>query len=208
MNVDRYRTIAPISGLANLGEPAIAEPDPPEIPLLTATDIRKLDRDLPLLVLTDNLTSYVSWRIKRHTRGNYNHVMWLMDQGQVASQDLFFHKTSIEPYLNGKYRVKLWWSPEWKLWDRVRLRVALNQALQRPPRLRRYDVLGILGQYIRVPALNRPRLNYCSEIAAEVLREVEPGYQAKHPSPADINRWCKGQPHMQVYGLYDPDLCA
>ncbi len=161
-------------------------------------------RHLPMLVLTDNLYSWVARRVRHHTHGEYSHAMWMHRPGFVASQGLLYKELPIDRYLEGKHRVKLWCNPAWKAEARVRLFWAIEGRLAAPFRNRLYDGLGILGQRIKRPWLNFPRLRYCSESAAEILQEAE-DYPKNHPSPADINRWCKTQPQMQVFGVYDPD---
>jgi len=179
---------------------------------LTTTEVVGIPAvDMPLLVLSDNVRSWISWRIKWHTSRNrspgyYNHAMWMFERGMVATQGVLYHKESIDRYLGGKYRLKFWRGKHWTNTDCWIIIDAIKYKLALPKRKRLYDPVGVLGQRLRLRWLNIPSLDYCSESAAEFLRMAEPRMVVKHPSPADLNRWCKESTHMEVYAVYDPDL--
>jgi len=174
------------------------------VKLLSHDDLLDIPQtELPLLVLTDNLRSWWSWRIKRHTGGYYNHVMWMHRPGLVVSQDRRLRARPITDYLRGNHRIKLWtgcWTPATRcvMQQRIAFQLALTE--------RRYDWVGIIGQRLGLPWLNCPGRFYCSEHAATILRLAEPFFVNRHPTPADIDAWCKTQPQMVVYGLHDPSL--
>jgi hypothetical protein len=160
---------------------------------------------LPLIVLTDHLFDGMARRIRAHTRGYYNHAMWLYRPGAVASQEWMYRDRPLADFLDGAHRVKLWGCDDWTP-DARRDAIARIEADLAAPWYRRlYDALGILGHAIGARALNAPHLAYCSERVADVLRDLDPRYTARHPSPADINRWCKRTPGYRVVGLWDPD---
>ena len=59
--------------------------------ILTAEDVLKIRAsDLPLIVFSDNMRSLLSWGIKAHQKGAYNHCMlmaspkWFLSQDKVA----------------------------------------------------------------------------------------------------------------------------
>lgn len=172
--------------------------------ILTATQIESIPaNELPLLVLSDNLRSWLSWRIKRHTGGYYNHAMWMHRTGRVVSQDRRLIERPVADYLKGNHRIKLWSGG----WTRdTRLLMQLRIALQLRNGERHYDWLGIIGQRLRLPWLNLPGRFYCSEHVASILRLAEPGFSNWHPTPGAIDAWCKASPQMRVYGLFDPSL--
>jgi hypothetical protein len=157
----------------------------------------------PVIVLTDNLRGWISNRIRRHTKGRYSHVLWAHKPGRGAEQAWRFQEIKISEYLQGGHRVKLWWNPDWTVQDRVLIR---NEIDDRLTRRGKYDYLGILGFALGVRWLNYGWREYCSEAAGAILRSVEPEFRQVHPSPADINRWCKDQPQMECLGVFDPDL--
>ncbi|MFC1895602.1 hypothetical protein ACFL0Q_02920 [Thermodesulfobacteriota bacterium] len=73
---------------------------------LTRQDVLDIpQRDLPMLVLSDNLRSVMSARIKEHESGCYNHMMWMRRPGFFASQDRLFREVPAEKYLD-RHRFK------------------------------------------------------------------------------------------------------
>lgn len=178
----------------------------PGPPLLSRIAVLQVPaNELPMLVLTDNMSGWISRKIRKHSHGYYSHVMWMAEPGMVVSQGWTLKQQPIEGWLDGTYRIKLWRNPGWTQQDKNRIRYWLEKQLARPLRERTYDWVGIIGQALKVGSINLPHKKYCSEAAAEVLSKVEP-YNKLHPSPADINRWCKASKRMEVYGAYDPDL--
>ena len=169
-------------------------------------------KDTPMLVLSDGLYSWFSFRIKQHCRGEYNHAMWVVDPATrdhdltLVSQDWVLHETPAEKYLAGNHRLKFWHNPAW---DGVQISDIRDRAwrlLKRPWYRRAYDAVGIVGHALRIPWFNAPHLQYCSEFAGELLRMVEPAFTMLHPSPSDINAWCKRNSQMECWGVYDTDL--
>jgi len=160
-------------------------------------------QDCPMLVLSDNVWSWISWRIKGHTSGHYNHAMWLLDPAHVASQGWRFRMGALRPYLNGRYRLKFWRNPNWTPEQRLELRAGLLRDLRAGGR---YDWLGIIGQRLGLRWINFTNRSYCSEQAGKVLGLVEPTFRVEHPSPADLDKWCKDSPQMKVWGVFDPTL--
>ncbi len=159
----------------------------------------------PLVVVSDNLASWISRQIKRHTKGNYNHAMVMHAMGLFASQGIFLRERPVADYLRGKHRVKFWRNPNWSPADEVKICLAANNQLEAPWYKRRYDILGILGQAVRIPWINRPGRNFCSESVAKILKDVEQLFHDNpHPSPADIDRWCEEQ-EWEVVGVYEPE---
>lgn len=173
--------------------------------ILTAKQIEHIqERDLPMIVLTDNLWSWFSWRIKRHTHGYYNHAMVMHRPGFVVSQDRRLRVRPITDYLAGGHRVKLW-EGNWTPLTRAQMQMRIALQLRKPDL--RYDWLGIIGQRLGIPWLNTPGRFFCSEHVASILRCAEPVFQLAHPSPAAIDSWCKSNPQaMQVHGIFDPSL--
>lgn len=169
--------------------------------MLEATEDR-----VPRLAVSDNLSSWFSLAIKRHTDGEYNHAFWAWAPGRVISQNWMLSDGPLDDYLEGKHRVKLMWNSVWTEEQIVRIRARLNGQLHRPWWKRMYDWPGILGQAMRLRGLNLPHRQYCSEAAGEVLRAVETAFGMKHPTPADLNKWCKRQDGWQAL-VYDPAVC-
>jgi len=176
---------------------------------LTKMEIQSLSLDhYPMLILSDNLKSWVSKRIKQHTHGQYNHAMWAIRPGWVASQGLLYCEKSIDEFLTDHHRLKLIGSLGWTPFQRNRIRNAVNVRLCGSVYRRSYDVLGILGQAVRLRWINVPWRNYCSESAIQILSQILDTHElGKHPSPADIDRWVNVHPcKINILGIYDPTV--
>lgn len=157
----------------------------------------------PMLVLSDNLESAVSYGIKRHTSGRYNHAMWLHRQWVFATQGGRFEEVPITDFLAGKHRLRFWHNPAW---TREQKGAILADVERKLAQRGRYDWLGVVGQFLKMRWINFSGRDYCSESAGETLSVAEPTFAMRHPSPADLNRWCKDHPQMVTAGIYDPDL--
>uniref|UniRef100_A0A6M3IZI7 Uncharacterized protein n=1 Tax=viral metagenome TaxID=1070528 RepID=A0A6M3IZI7_9ZZZZ len=176
------------------------------IRLLNVADFEMIpDEMFPFLVLTDNLSSWLSWKIKNHSHGFYSHSMWMTRNGIVATQGWMYKEQSIYDFLKGNHRVKLWFSPDWGTLDRARIKRRINERLAETKRALRYDWIGIIGQALGFRKLNLKGRSYCSEESASVLAVVEP-FGIEHPTPADLDAWCREHEQMAVYGVYDPSL--
>lgn len=161
----------------------------------------------PAIVLTDCLKSFISRRIKHHSHGHYSHAMLLLPDGRLISQDWTLREAVWATYLDGAHRVKLWTSPAWRKPRAVRdITKAVNAYLDAPRERRRYDWLGIIGQYLGLRWINFGHRTYCSEWCAAVLRKagVPECPPDRYPSPADLDSWCKSNPRCEVAALYDP----
>ena len=159
---------------------------------------------LGALVLTDNLWSFMSWRIKRHTHGRYQHVMWLAG-GQLYSQEWVLLRRGMSEFLNGNHRVKIITCTEWPEQRLKQARRLMDRKMRRPWWERLYDPLGILGQRLRLTWLQLPWLDYCSESVASVLNKIDQRFSNSHPSPADLNQVAQCLPDAKQY-VYDPEL--
>jgi hypothetical protein len=157
-------------------------------------------------VLTDNLTSLISARIRAHTRGYYSHAMLMVEPGKVVSQDRRLAEKPLASYLDGKHRVKVW------MVDAPDLAAVVAESLSKGGR---YDWLGIIGQALGWRRLNFRRRWYCSEWVVAMLDygsgagAVLPPLQA---TPGDLDRWAQEcgelDPKTSLWGLYDPALEA
>lgn len=157
---------------------------------------------LPMLVLSDGLDGFFGFVTRRHTRGNYAHVMTMATPGRVVSMDFQgLRNKSITPYLQGRHRIKVWRPEHWTAAQREAFLGVLGDQIARHPA---YDWLGIAGQALRWPWMNNPRKMFCSEQVAACLRAAGEDLP-KRPSPADINRHCMHSPGWRVVGRFIPD---
>ena len=129
--------------------------------------------------------------------------------GKVATQGWTYKNENIEDWLNGRYRVKLWWNENWTDMQRIGIKTDIFCDLADSWLHRAYDVLGIIGQQIGIRKLQSPKQYYCSERVAKHLRAIgdTPGL-GYYPTPADIDRWCS-HIDQQTTGwkaaVYDPE---
>jgi hypothetical protein len=68
--------------------------------VLTIEDIMGI-QTFPMIVFSDALRSWIGTAIKVHQAWSYNHVMWLVAPGVVASQDATFKTVPLTDYLQG-----------------------------------------------------------------------------------------------------------
>ena len=144
------------------------------------------EEHLPIFVFFDDVRSFVSWLIRSHTKGNYNHVAMMVHLGKVASQTFGTYKEySIEEYMRPKQILKFWRYKSIVPFEASAIQRKIEAKLSRPWWQRQYDYLGILGQFFKVNWLNNPWQTYCSEDMAECLRIIRPIKDKipKHPSP-------------------------
>jgi len=166
----------------------------------------------PLIVLSDNTFSFFGWAIRHaerrreHKSGYWQHAMVLYSIGNLASQEWLLRRRGVNEFLSGDHRLKAWYNPNWTE-RRMRAAIAVTEAsLRLSWWKRRYDWLGVIGHAIGLPWLNLPHLRYCSEFTGEIFRLLEPDFGLAHPTPSQIDDWCKSHPQMKVCMRFDPDL--
>jgi len=161
--------------------------------------------DLPLMVFSDNMRSFLSWGIKAHEHGCYNHFMWMIEPDKFISQDWILHEVPVEEYLKGKHRLKFVRGTNWNFIQNTRIRIALRLALNKRWYKKLYDPLQILGIAVGFKWLQVPGLEICSDYGY-VLKEINYNYDLVHPSPTEVNQYCKNnQDRYEVYLRYFPD---
>ena len=172
--------------------------------LLSREDVMNIpERLLPMVVLSDNLRSFFSMAIKAHETGCYNHLMWLIRPGVIASQNLTFQAQPVRDYFNG-FRMKFWHCPAWTAEQRNTIINTIETDLKKPWYKRIYDFPAILGQAIGIPSIQTPGIDICSD-KAKYLEMVDLYYCLKHPSPEQVNHYLMERREYEVYGRYMPD---
>ena len=158
-------------------------------------------KEFPVIILVDNRRSFISWAIKAHSKGNYQHVMILYMHDLCASQDATYKTVHIDKYLKKHVMLKFWvytGKEKEKILDSIR-RDLITSRLER-----RYDFLGILGQLLRLKWINNPKTYYCSERVAKHMRDAGM-ILPKHPSPSKLNQLFKEIPEMKCLGHWFAD---
>lgn len=182
---------------------------PNETTLLSFDDLLKIPAShLPLIVLSDNIRSFLACAIKAYEKGNYNHSTTMHRPGQVASQDFVFKERPIQDYQYA-HRLELWTNIYWSNKDRRSIKAAIKNDLARPLVCRGYDVVGVcLGQVLRLEWIQIPWLRFCSESSAHYIG-LRDSKVPKQPSPPDLRRWLNSEEQYQrgyrIYGRYIGD---
>jgi hypothetical protein len=173
--------------------------------LLTAKDLENIPQEaLPMPVLSDNLRSFFSWGIKVHEEGCYNHFMWMIHPGMMASQNFLFQSQSVKDYTKG-CRLKLWYCKQWTAEDRHTIIKAIEDCTNKPWYKRMYDVPAIIGKLFYQNWFVIPGLKICSDYGY-ILKLRDPEYDLPHPDPEEVNHWLEARPdRYEVYGRYLPD---
>ncbi len=172
--------------------------------LLDRKAIFNIPKELcPMMVFSYGVRSPVATAIAIKEKGLYNHFMWLLKPGLLATQDVTFRKIPIDAYLK-KHALKFAYNKTWQEGDRKILREAIEEGLAKPWYRRLYDPLAIVGQAFNIEWLQIPGIDICSD-KAKYLKLVDKNYDLKHPSPTNINNWMKTQPGYEVYGRYRLD---
>lgn len=163
------------------------------------------EKDLPLIVLSDDLRGFMGWAIKAHTHGAYNHAMLMIEPGTFVSQGGTYKKVPISTYTSGKHRLKFWTYP-FSEDEKSMIRFQVKEDLAQNWWRKSYDWLGVIGQLLKIRKLNNPRKSYCSERVAKYMRLVSALKTFNpHPSPSGINRICKIIPQFKVFGHFFVD---
>jgi len=176
-----------------------------ESTLLTIAELKSIPQEmLPMPVLSDNLRSFFSWGIKVHEKGCYNHFMWMIHPGVLASQNIIYQKQSVDDYVE-TCRLKLWHCKAWTIKERQGITKEIKNTLNKPWYRRLYDVPAIFGQLVYCPWLQTPGLDICSD-KGKYLKMADTKYNLSHPDPEQVNHWLGMYPDQyEVYGRYVPD---
>lgn len=178
------------------------------MPNMNIIDPNKIkEEDLPLVCLVDDRRSFLSWIIKAHTSGNYNHIMEYHRGGYFASQSYRgFREIKIGKYMKSHLFLKFWKVKNLTQDQKEKWESLIRAELRRPWWDRRYDYLGVVGQFLKIRWLNNPWLKYCSERVAEHLRKALGKIVKSHPTPSELDRDFKLQDNMELYGYWMSDV--
>lgn len=181
---------------------------------MTAVDgsplVQALERlPQPLLVLSRHLGSLFAAEISHVTGGPYNHCMWYVGGGRVASQDWLWHVVPIERYLRGDHLLKFVLGARWNSVGRALMRKHMLRDLDAPWWRRLYDPLQVVGLRWGWPGLQLPGLQICSD-RVSYLRYADHDYDLEHPTPEQVNAWTKTRSveaggQYRVVARYQPD---
>ena len=177
-----------------------------EMEILSKKDILNIPESaLPLLVLSDNVQGFISWGIKAHEHGNYNHLMWMHRPGYVVSQGWILKEKKIEDYLK-THRLKFWSGTHWTRHGKELLKIKLQAELKAPWYKKIYDPVQIIGKFFGLNWLQIPgSARICSD-HADKFGLLDPKWKIdEHLSPPEVNRELEKNPKYYVYGRYITD---
>lgn len=155
-------------------------------------------KTFPVVVLVDNRKSFLGWAIKNHSDGCYNHAMILFMPDLCASQDSTYKAVNITKYMKPHITLKFWAYTGNK---KDELIDSIKKDLKSPKTKRRYDYLGILGQFLKLRWLNNPKTYYCSERVSKYLIDIGMKFPL-HPSPSKLNQLFKKNKKMKSLGYW------
>ena len=161
-----------------------------------------VEADLPLIVFSDDRQGFVGWKIKSHTKANYNHQMKMVRLGFVVTQGITYKEIPIQEYMRSNQFLKFWRYDLLTEQYRQLIKEAVERDLNAKWWRRSYDFLGIVGQALHIRWLQSPFQKYCSEREASHWRIV-PELRSKippRPSPGEFNAILKGIPAMKIIG--------
>lgn len=155
--------------------------------------IANLNTHLPVFIFSDSCRSFFSWAIKAHTKGNYSHIMMMVNPNKVATQGLLFREIEIMKYLRDDTRLKVWYYENMPEEMAIKIKGIVEADLKKSWWNRRYDFLGILGQALgkHFRWLNNPFRKYCSERVGSCVKIMFPDFDIFEPNPSEVNEFLK-----------------
>ena len=163
------------------------------------------EKDLPLIVLSDDLRSILNWGIRWHTRGIYSHVMEMHKAGKFATQTFTFREVPAEKYMKNYMRLKFWRINKLTPTQKKKWKEYVWADHNAPWIRRRYDFLGVLlGQFLGIRQIQSPFCKYCSERIADRLSLLG-HYPPIKPNPTELNEYFEENENFEVYGRYFVD---
>ncbi len=160
---------------------------------------------LPLVVFSDHSSGWIQFLIKWRTKGNYNHVMLMLEPGEFVSQGNTFSKCPISRYMTNKSRLKFYRIKDLTEGDIALLYAMIEDDLNGSWWSKHYDYFGIFGQILGISKINSPGRMYCSERVSKYLRALLLQRIPEHPSPAELNEAMKDHPRTPVFGRWSAD---
>jgi len=165
-------------------------------------------KNLPLIVFSDDLSSWFGGAIKAHTKGNYNHVMIQHKIDKFATQNPGGYKeVPISMYKDNDHRLKYVYIDMPKA-DKKKILRDIDEDLKEGWFSRGYDYIGILGQFLGkfIPPLkyiNNPWKSFCSEKVTSYYKDYLD--LPDKLSPSGLNKFLKESDKAIVYARYTPE---
>jgi len=156
----------------------------------------------PLMVFSYEIGAFISAGVVGKEGGLFSHFMWYVGDGMVASQDKNYKIWSIEEYLNSCL-LEFWHDPNWRPDQKEMLMSCIIEEVAQDKAFISYDVLAIIGQLTDQEWIQIPGFDICSD-KGKYIASIDPDYDLKKPSPANVRRWLKNNERYAIYGRYMP----
>lgn len=183
--------------------------------MIQISDPRTLPPDF-YFISKDGTFDFMSWLIKLRTQAVWNHSMVSRKPGFVVSQDLQLEEIPIDRYMKNGTRLDFFTlvNPDPNVISLMN--AYIDKRLSGNWLSKSYDIIGIFGQLIGVPAIHTPGLDYCSVFALSVLREGAPSMklsdakvilsQTVESQPQQLEYLYLNNPQIfNHYGMYESD---
>jgi len=148
---------------------------------------------LPMMVISDNLRGAFGLLIKMVTKSFYSHFMWMYAPGKFATQSWWFHAADAKSFQVNS--LKLFWCPTWTQAQRDTLTQVINGCLSKGKWATRYDVLGVVGQFLGWDWLQSKKHQFCSEHIGKLALIDQDAAEwlgvCHSPTPEEVNAWLK-----------------
>jgi hypothetical protein len=175
---------------------------------------------LPLFVFSDDMRSFMGWMIKSHSKGNWNHIMMMINPGKVVTQGGLYHEIPITEYMKPNIRLKFWQYRNLPIKNKEEIIRMIYKELHKPIWLKWtnwYDWIGIIGQGLGkihpiFRKINNPWQRYCSERVRPRVAQLPINKKflnenlSQKPAPGEINQFFKKIDEMIIFGYWDKDL--
>lgn len=169
--------------------------------------------DIPVMVFSSHSWNIISYLIKWRTKRANNHVMWMINKHEFASQGGTYARVPVKKYLKSGNRLKF---VKIRSLEPVYLELILGsiyKKLGKPWYRKLYDGVGVFGQAIGIKKLNIPWLDFCSEDAPSHLKVIKMFVDKNmqkivdeindHKNPGELNEIVNKHPaYFEVLGYW------
>jgi hypothetical protein len=161
------------------------------------TDPRTLPPNF-YFISKDGTFDFVSYLIKLRTQAEWNHSMLMRKPGFVVSQGMQLVEQPIDLYMKNGTRLDFFTLTNPIAQVLVAMNAYVDKRLAGNWLSKSYDILGIFGQLIGVPAIHTPGLDYCSEFTLSVLKSGTP-FMSTPDSTIIMGQSVESQPQQLEY---------
>ena len=160
--------------------------------------------DMPVFVFSDDRRSFIGWAIKAHSKGNYNHIMIMVNPCRVVTQGGTYKEIPIKRYMKPFIHLKFWKCHNITPAEAYQIFNKVGKDLKLPWWRKLYDFIGIVGHLVGVRWVNIPWLSYCSERVLSYVRVILKDVESRQ-SPAELNELFKKEKRMTLIGHWWED---